>query len=452
MASTFEHAGARTRIPRPALATRIADALQAGSVILLGDAGFGKTTALQEALLDRDACAWVRCSEASRDPGRLVVDLLAAAEAAIPGAVDVVREQLARPGPPVDPLGTVGRLAAELDRLLVEPLVVVLDDAEHVAGSTDAAAIAGELLDGHTGVRVAVATRRALPLKLAKARAAGTLVEIGVADLAFSAEECAGYLQARRGRAASDAEVESTMAATGGWPLGIALGGDHGGGAAGAVATPEELSAFVDEEVLGRLAPALRARVLATSVPDAFDATVLGALGLESGFVDEAAASGLQLRPVTGAPGWFAYQPLVRESLLDRLRRELPPDEVRDLHASVAPALAAAGRAEEAIEHWLVAERWRDAVAALAALGPELLRTQPQTGHRWLDALPDEVRAAPACRLLDGQLAWAEGAHAEAIELWRSAGAGFAEAGDAAGALVGAVRVDRAPRPRRAVR
>ena len=51
------------RLERPELATRIRGALQDGSVMLVADAGFGKTAALEQALGESTA-AWVRCGDA----------------------------------------------------------------------------------------------------------------------------------------------------------------------------------------------------------------------------------------------------------------------------------------------------------------------------------------------------------------------------------------------------
>ena len=57
-------------LERPDLRARIRSALDAGSLLLIADAGFGKTTALRDALEHdgRDA-AWVRCGDAGGDAG-----------------------------------------------------------------------------------------------------------------------------------------------------------------------------------------------------------------------------------------------------------------------------------------------------------------------------------------------------------------------------------------------
>ena len=51
-------------LERPDLRARISSALDAGSLLLIADAGFGKTTALRDAVdHDGPAAAWVRCGD-----------------------------------------------------------------------------------------------------------------------------------------------------------------------------------------------------------------------------------------------------------------------------------------------------------------------------------------------------------------------------------------------------
>jgi ATP/maltotriose-dependent transcriptional regulator MalT len=47
-------------IARPRLAQRLTEALDAGAVLLTAGAGYGKTLALEEALVTRPRSAWVR--------------------------------------------------------------------------------------------------------------------------------------------------------------------------------------------------------------------------------------------------------------------------------------------------------------------------------------------------------------------------------------------------------
>jgi ATP/maltotriose-dependent transcriptional regulator MalT len=187
-------------LERPDLRARIHSALDAGSLLLIADAGFGKTTALRDAL-DHDGppAAWVRCGDAGGDAGRLIELIIEAIREALPGAVDVLAERMTAARDPVDPEGAAAALGRELGRLLVDPLVVCLDDAETLESGAAGLAVAGRLIgNGSDLLRLAVATRRPLAMRLARERAAGRVAELGPADLAFSASDCEAYLRLAR--------------------------------------------------------------------------------------------------------------------------------------------------------------------------------------------------------------------------------------------------------------
>jgi DNA-binding SARP family transcriptional activator len=424
----------RQRIPRPGLVNRLNRALDAGSVVLLAGAGCGKTVALEETLAARPGRhAWVRCRPTDADPGRLLRRLVHDLSAAAPGAVDLIAERLATAQERVDTGSLAEELIGELDRLLVDPMVVVFDDAEHLAEAPDSAAVVGALVSaGSPVLRTAITTRTALPLRLAKLRSSGALTELGAGDLAFSADECATLLQLVRGVSIDD-EAARLYAATEGWPLGASLGAHHGDVPLAGTASRREVFTFLREEVLDGLPDVERGLALSSSVPRELDDGCMRALGLPEDFPERMAALGLSLRPVTAAEGWLAYHPLVREFLLERLTAERPPEEIRELHAALAPALAAAGRTDEAVEHWLAAYAWEEAVQAITASGPTMLHTAPVTLQGWLGALPPDFRTAPWVLLLQGALDWADGRQSDAVQRLRRAESAFGEAGDVAG-------------------
>ncbi len=165
-------------LERPDLRVGIRSALDSGSLLLIADAGFGKTTALQDALGDGTDAAWVRCRDAGGDAGRLLGLVVEAIRGAIPGAVDVLAERLAAASEPVDPERAAAALESELARLLVDPLVLVVDDAEALEGSQAALAVVARLIAGEgSPLRLAVAARRRPSLRLARERAAGRVAE-----------------------------------------------------------------------------------------------------------------------------------------------------------------------------------------------------------------------------------------------------------------------------------
>jgi ATP/maltotriose-dependent transcriptional regulator MalT/DNA-binding SARP family transcriptional activator len=283
-------------------------------------------------------------------------------------------------------------------------------------------------------LHLAVASRRGLDLRVAKPRAAGQLAEFGPADLVFDAEECAALLRGRLGREPSAEEVETVLEATEGWPLGVALTArlvERGAaGGLAALSGAPDLHEYLSEELLDSLEPELAAAAIRSSVARSVDSRVARALGLPDDFEDRLERAGMPLRRLDDS-GAFAYHPLLREFLLERLRTRCTDDERRELHAAVAPAVAEGAGAMAAIDHWLEAERWPEAVLAIEREGPRLLRTSPELMSRWLGRLPESVSEEPAIRTLQGQLEWGAGQHERAVAPLRAAVAGHREAGDA---------------------
>jgi ATP/maltotriose-dependent transcriptional regulator MalT/DNA-binding SARP family transcriptional activator len=431
--ATREERAAQVRVARPGLAERVNRGLDAGSIILTAGAGCGKTIALEQALALRPApSVWLRCRPADHDPGTLLRRLVQLLSQVAPGAVDLMAERLAMAQERIDVRVAAAELVDELNRLLPTQIVAVFDDAEALSDAPDAVSLVGDLVAADSTVlRVAVATRTALPLRLAKLKSSGRVTELGAGDLAFTTEECAELVLAVRN---PDADAERLFAATEGWPLGAALGAVHADvPSLGGTASRAHLFKFLAEEALDRLPGPLRDAVVDSSITHELDQGCVKALGLPEDFAEQLAQIGLPVRAGDSNRPWLAYHPLVREFLLDRLEKERTPEAQRELHRRVAPGLAASGRAEEAIEHWLAAEAWDEAVESITSTGMALLNTSPQTVQRWLDALPPEVRSGQACLLLRGALAWADGRQGEAVTLLREATLRYMRADDVTG-------------------
>lgn len=402
-------------------------------MILVAAAGSGKTTALELALGGGvRPVAWIGCSTAVRDPGVLLLRLVAAISEVAPGATDVIAERLPLAPERVDPLEAARELAAELSRLLVEPLTLVVDDAEHLDGADDSLSLLAELIRAEAQpLRVAIASRRPLNLRVAKPRAAGRLTELGAAELAFDGEECAALLRVRTEVDPSADRVAAVMDATEGWPLGIALVAEQERGrlrAAGehfaSLASPPDLRAYLSEELLDPLEPTLREALIDTSVARVVTPAVARALDLPDDFGERIERAGILVRWMDDGVA-VAYHPLLREFLLERLREERADEDLRRLHAAVAPAVADDGDPIGAVEHWLEARCWPEAVAALERTGPTLVRTSQELVRGWLSLLPDAERARPTMRALEGQLDWLAGHATKSEPALRDALAGF---------------------------
>jgi ATP/maltotriose-dependent transcriptional regulator MalT len=404
-------------------------------VLLVAGAGYGKTLALQAAVAQSTrGSVWIRCGPGDADAGRLLRRVVEGVGGAVPGTVDVLAERLSAGGRPVDLRLATSELIDTASRRLDSPLIVVLDDAEQLSESAEGQWLAGELLTAPPeALRVALATRRPLELRLAKLRSAGFVCELGPGELAFTPDECGALLRSL-GRPSDEAEARRLFESTDGWPLGAMLSAIHGDDPRlRGTGARSEVFEFLREELLATLPADLRKQVVESSVPRELDAGCLEALGLRPDLAERLEALGVPLRPVDQDGYWLAHHPLVREFLAEQLIADYDPESRRAMHARVAPALANGGRAEEAIDHWLEADRWSEAADAIARTGPSLLFVAPTTVRAWLDALPAEFRGAPGCQLLEGILGWEIGRNPEAAEVLRSAVGGYAAVGDVPG-------------------
>jgi len=420
------------RIARPALARRLSDGLDAGSVMLVAGAGYGKTMCLEEAIdLAGRRAVWVSCGDTGADAGRLFAAVVQGLRATVPGLADVLGDTLGTAPEPVDVRLAASALLADLEHLLVEPLVIVFDDSEQL--DDDEAGLA--LLEKLLGVRgaplsLAIASRRELALRVAKQRASRRLMELGPAELGFTAAEVEELLRARRGGEVGEDEVEEVLAASEGWPMLVALSVVAPGEARPGDGSSEELFTYLAEEILDRLEPELRDALIDSSVADSLDPRSIEALGLRADLVEQAERSGVPLRRQDQSA---SYHPLFRDFLRQRLLELRTDAERASLHAQLAESLAAAGAPAEAIDHWLAAGRFSEALAALGPFGAGLTRTSPDTVSRWLDAMPRELRGEPNYLLNRAQLMWGAGEHEQALEPLRAASVGYQKAGNSDG-------------------
>ncbi|MDA8284964.1 MAG: hypothetical protein M0Z42_17095, partial [Actinomycetota bacterium] len=407
-------------LERRDLVCRIRQAATAGAVVLAADAGYGKTTLFEQAFGHGPGTAWVECTQREREAGQLVARIATAIDEAVAGAAEWIRELLARSNDILDPVTAVHELLIDVRRLLVDPLTIILDQAEHVSDDAPTLAVVDELLRAGGGVlRVAVGTRTFRGLHLAKLRNEGRVEELTTADLAFDAAECRACLELATGVTPREGIVEDVMATTEGWPMAVACVGLMLGRrlATGSPLDDDGLvplrslpaiRAFLTEEVLDGLGTAMRAAVIDSSVCRYLNPPIAARLGLGDDFVESVMGAGLFLRRV-GAAGEHAYHPLFLECLVERLAAERSGEELAALHRRAAVAMAEVGETVDAIEHLLEAQDWETAAAMILSSGTGMLGTSPDLVRHWLHRLPATSRAHLQLRLLSGTLAWLAG-------------------------------------------
>jgi LuxR family maltose regulon positive regulatory protein len=309
-------------------------------ILLVAAAGFGKSTLAATYARDSGAAvAWLTLQPADRDTRRLFARLANALEAGFgeAGALPDLRRGLAE-----------GAEGVGLARLLLADLaqapagfVIVLDDF-HAVGEADdvTSAIDALIRDLPEAGQVVITARDAPVLSMTRLVVEGAVFALGAEDLRFSPEETRALRKLRNGDEPFDAERERAEAARDeqaeGWVAGILLGGaprqlNVGGGSL--------LGGYVEREVLDRLTPTEQSWLEMLSVFDTITTRaaerVLGAGPWQSRLL------GLTERCpflVAGQDGSYRLHALVRETVLNRLRRS--PDDGATVAWTVARQLA----------------------------------------------------------------------------------------------------------------
>jgi LuxR family transcriptional regulator, maltose regulon positive regulatory protein len=394
-------------LARPALQQRLVEALTQRSLVLVtATAGYGKTTALTQALdalqaqTPSAAVAWVGCDEGDT-PLQLFSCLVAALEpfdlpwraapdtliaAALASGDLAARQKSLR--------HMVVELINALDAAEVPHGVIAVDDLHRV--EHPALTMFLELLLERFTSRwtLAIASRRAPPIALARLRARGDVAEFHAADLRFDETQTRELTHALGlGADAADA----LFARTEGWPAGLrlalsVLGGDRaqsGASIAGhAALIDREVFDFLATEVLHRLPDELRDFLVTTSVlPELTAARCAALTGNEraADHLDAIERAGLFVTSLPEPEPTLRLHDLFRDALEHRLQRE----RAADVPALLARAAASEPDGVRRLGYWLRAQRWDDAARELHLQCYALLTaSQSATVERWLERFP----------------------------------------------------------------
>ncbi|MDQ2810266.1 MAG: tetratricopeptide repeat protein, partial [Chloroflexota bacterium] len=426
-------------LPRPALAARLGAARHHRLTLVQAGTGYSKTTAL--ATLGSDGpLLWYSISESDRDPPRFLAYLIGACQAGLPTLSDRAHTLLQEAGP-----GGSRAWAAALDALinaltatLVAPTLLVCDDYHLIADEPDIAALISRLLThGPPLLHLVLTTRRPLAgLDLRRWRAQGDVLEIGAAELAFSAAEIAALFQDVYGYPLAADDVTTLTRHTEGWPIalqavwqGLRSGAAPSAGAllAQGAASLGILFDYLAGDVLAALPPDLAAFLRDTAVlRELTPAAVQAVTGID-GATRLARLRDLDLFIVALGNGHYRYHHLFHEFLHAQAAADAAG--TADRHRRAARFFAAHDMGEEAIYHWLAAGDLPAAAAAIERNGEAALRSGwLDTVARWIDALPPAVLAAHPLLLaylgdvyrlrsrFDEALAW----YAQAEAAWRT--------------------------------
>jgi len=422
-------------VARPALIDQLRHGLHRRLTLIEAPAGSGKTTLLVEwcaAEAGRLPFAWLSLDAGDNDPVRFwtyVTSSLRHAGLEIPRAVD---SALAAPAVSASDVGLPELVNALSGSSTV--VVLVLDDYHVIREPEVHDGVAFLLERSPPGVHLAIASRAAPPVGVARLRVRGELGEVPEQELRFDRTGVGMLLNDGLGLALEDGELDLLLERTEGWAAGLYLAGlslrGRGDGAeliASFSGEQRHLADYLLEEVLTGQPDELRDFLVRTSILDRFTAPLCDALLGSDGSHERLAEierSNMFLIPLDSRRQWFRYHGLFQDLLRHELGRELDAASIAALHDRAAEWLADQGEIDDSIRHHLAAGNEAAASDVIARNWNRFLqRGEVVTASGWLDHLaPELVLASPQLCLARAWLSLDVGDHALA-ERWLDAAA-----------------------------
>lgn len=413
----------RSRIVlRPRLDERLDEGLRRRLTLVSAPAGFGKSTLVAEWVA---ACglpgAWLSLDEGDAEPTRFLTYLVEALRTLRSGVGECVLATL-RSGqlPPVE--ATLTPLVNELVALPTD-VVLVLDDYHTVDGTPADEAVAFLLEHRPPRVHVTIATREDPALPLARWRARAELSEIRAADLRFTPDESAAFLNQVMELGLSTGDVNALETTTEGWVAGLQLAAislrgheDAAGFIRSFSGTDRFVLDYLVEEVLARQPPAAGEFLLRTAILDRLCGPLCDAVTLDPTTPGQPTLEHLDrvnlfIVPLDSERRWYRYHHLFRDLLRQRLGRPGSEAVVDELHARASRWCEDNGFELEAFRHAAAGHDIERAERLIKGYGPSLqIRDAFAAAGTWISALPVEtLNARPSLRISYAQVLLASG-------------------------------------------
>jgi LuxR family maltose regulon positive regulatory protein len=326
----------RSLVARPGLSGRLRRGVESRLTLISAPAGFGKTTLLAEWLAvtrTERSVAWLSLEESDRQPASYWTYLITALQAVVPGVGGSALEFLESAQPPIENV-----LATVLNELSAVPddLYLVLDDYHLVDGPELQAGMTFLLEHLPPQVHLVISTREDPALPLARLRARGELVEVRAADLRFTLDEAAAYLNEVMGLALTARDVAALEGRTEGWIAALQLAAlslrgrdDVAGFIADFAGDDRYIVDYLAEEVLQRQPEHVHQFLLQTSILDRLSGPLCDAVTGQHGgkaMLESLDRANLFVVPLDDSRRWYRYHHLFADVLHTHLLDDQPDD------------------------------------------------------------------------------------------------------------------------------
>ncbi|MHB1131412.1 MAG: LuxR C-terminal-related transcriptional regulator [Chloroflexota bacterium] len=380
---------------------RLNEGLQGKLTLVSAPAGFGKTTLVSEWVAGCERpVAWLSLDEGDNDPTRFLAYLAAALRTIAADIAEGVLAALQSPQPPsIEAVLTVLLNGISTVR---DNFILILDDYHVIDAKPVDDALSFLLEHLPPQLHLVIATREDPSLPLPRYRVRGQLNELRAADLRFTPEEAAAFLNQSMNLNLSADNIAALESRTEGWIAGLQL-------AALSMQGREDIAGFVKsftgshrfvldylvEEVLERQPEHVRSFLLQTSILDRLSGPLCNAVtGREDGkgMLEALERGNLFVVPLDDRRQWYRYHHLFADVLQAHLT-EAQPDQVATLHQRASDWYELSGLRPDAIRHLLAVGDFERAAALIELAWPatEDYSIQSATWLGWVKTLPEEL-------------------------------------------------------------
>lgn len=386
--------------------TRLLDRMDRGVkgklTLVSAPAGFGKTTLLSEWIdsFGRPV-AWLSLEKGDNDPGRFWSYILAAFRTVQPDlGKNTFELEFSSPQSQIDLVLTslINQIAG-----LPDPLLLILDDYQVIDSSPIQEGMTFLLDHMPAQLHLVIASRADPSWPLARWRSGGQLLEIRAADLRFSPQEAADFLNNTMGLGLSAGDITALEERTEGWVAGLQM-------AALSLQSRENTQEFIDaftgsnryifdylaEEVLERQPADVQEFLRRTSILDYLSASLCDAIldragGHSRAILDRLEKTNLFLTPVDDVRQWYRYHHLFAEILSASLKQS-SSKIIPELHRRASAWYEKNGYLPEALIHALDAGDLARLVQLVERYAFTIMDSNEASVFvNWLNALPDAV-------------------------------------------------------------
>jgi len=377
--------------PRARLLDQLNEGRHRPLTLISAPAGYGKSTLVSRWVA---TCAspsgWVSLDESDSDLRMFPRYVLAAIKSAS-SKLEFRTEALLDASQLPSALVLAHQLLNDLHQI-TKPFILVLDDFHRIHETSVHDFVTEVLAYPPQAMHLVLLTRRDPPLPIARLRGRGQVTEIRSADLRFTPNEAAGFLNKMLKVPVDDDTAALLDQKMEGWVTGLRLAGLYLQGQKDMKLRAQELSGssgyiaeYLAAEVLSRQHPEMVSYLLETSILDRFCAPLCGQMHQKQSskqpefsadqFIQWLVDSDLFVIALDDEGYWFRYHHLFQAFLKGELRKQRTADRIADLHRIAGTWFAENDLIEEAIRHLMAAGDLSSAIQLIVDHRYELMNT-----------------------------------------------------------------------------